>query len=395
MRTVYLMVLLFFMISSHANEASKNFNFSGFSRVVVGTLDDKNASFEGYDNSISFSQRSLLAIQLEANISEKVSVTTQLLAHSSETRDSGVEWLYLTYRPTKSIRFKAGRMRTPFFTYSDVLDVGFAYPWISPPQQVYNAYLFDYLDGVSASYEYSAADFGIEFEAYIGEFDDTINVGNTSEEKAKATNFSGLSILFKSDKLQIRASTHSGETEFEIPELDQFSSMLRLASFNQTADSLVSKGNARLNQLGVTYDELDYFLKAEWIGISSPILIVPNINSYYLTAGYNLFPFTFHATYANNSVSYEDMLTEIPYGLSPQVDALAAGYSNIYNSLDDDSVKSLSIGVRWDFNISMALKAELTHLKGKQGERSFFNITNPEDFDRRANLVQVAWEWVF
>ena len=73
------------------------------------------------------------------------SVTAQGLFRSDSTTvsgESGLEWLYLTYTPTTNLQIKIGKLRTPFFTMSDFSDVGFAYPWINPPQQVYDTYLF-------------------------------------------------------------------------------------------------------------------------------------------------------------------------------------------------------------------------------------------------------------
>jgi len=51
-------------------------------------------------------------------------------------------------------QFKLGKLRTPFFlTIAISKDVGYAYPWISPPQQVYMVFLFEVIEGASASYE--------------------------------------------------------------------------------------------------------------------------------------------------------------------------------------------------------------------------------------------------
>ena len=116
--------------------------FSGFARLVGGYLDEEKATYLDYDDSISFGEHSLFALQTDVDFSEQFSFTTQLLAHASHRRDSGVEWAYLTYRPTRNWQFKAGKLRTPFFMYSDTLDVGLAYPWIVPPQQVYLPYVF-------------------------------------------------------------------------------------------------------------------------------------------------------------------------------------------------------------------------------------------------------------
>ena len=66
-------------------------HFSGFARLVGGYLDDKHAIYQGYDDSIGFGEHSLFALQTDVDFSAKLSFTAQLLAHSSSTRDSGLE----------------------------------------------------------------------------------------------------------------------------------------------------------------------------------------------------------------------------------------------------------------------------------------------------------------
>ena len=55
--------------------------FSGFARVVAGYLDEEMASFEGYDDSISFSEQSLIGLQADIRLTDTLTVATQLLAH--------------------------------------------------------------------------------------------------------------------------------------------------------------------------------------------------------------------------------------------------------------------------------------------------------------------------
>ena len=123
-------------------DISERVEISGFGRIIGGYLSTDSAKYEKYTNSIDFSQQSLLAVQGDVRITDHLSLSGQLLAHASSQRESGVEWLYLNYEPSANWRFKIGKLRTPFFRYSDVLDVGFTYPWISAPQQVYSGFLF-------------------------------------------------------------------------------------------------------------------------------------------------------------------------------------------------------------------------------------------------------------
>jgi len=272
--------------------------------------------------------------------------------------------------------------------------VGYSYPWISLPQQVYNGYLFDSYEGVSASYELVSSNFSASIEAFYGVLNDDLTIGDRTIA-ADIKKFQGLIFSVQHNNFKLRMSTHKGNVSVDLPDLNQFARFLTQASYLREAESLETSGKVEVNQLSVNYDDLDYFIKSEFVQIKSPILVFPETFSYYLSAGYIISPLTFHATYASNTADYGKLNSSIPSGLAPQIDALAQGYTSIFESLDRVDLDSLSVGVRWDFRPGMAFKADITHLRGKSGQRSFFAITQPADFDYRANLLLVALEWVF
>ena len=371
-------------------------HFSGFARLVGGYLDDKHAIYQGYDDSIGFGEHSLFALQTDVDFSAKLSFTAQLLAHSSSTRDSGLEWAYLTYRPSQRWQFKGGKLRTPFLIYSDIIDVGFTYPWVIPPQQVYSPYMAANFTGLSAAYQFNIQDWGIAAEAYWGDFDGDITV-DTTRIDTKFDNLQGLILEVNRGNLHMRASYHHGHVDAELPRLYSFKQRLRQAGFARSARSLIPKGDSTFAQAAISYSELDYFLKAEWIHIASDTLAIPEFDSYYLSGGYTFYPsFTAHATFSELSAKTPRPVDEIPAGVAPPLDALRSAYIEVFNrSTRNDNLQSLSVGLRWDLNPSLALKAEWIHLNGDRDQRSFFTFDPAREFDRKANLLLFALEWIF
>ena len=368
--------------------------FSGFARLVGGYLDEERATYLDYDDSIDLGQHSLFALQADVDFSEQFSFTTQLLAHASKRRDSGLEWAYMTYRPTKNWQFKAGKLRTPFFKHSDTLDVGFAYPWVVPPQQVYNPAMFSTYTGLSATYRFNIQDWGIETEAYWGRFDDEIAIG-ARQIDVKVDDLSGIVLNLRRDSLRLRASYHRGDADASLPELSAFAQQLRGAGFARSANSLNTDGNTSFLQAAISYETLDYFLKAQWMSIDSELSIVPRIHGYYLSGGYLFNPITIHATFAELSAETLRPIEEIPAGV-PQLARLRSAYRGAFNRAGaNDNLRSFSVGLRWDLNPSMALKAEWLHLDGDRDQRSFFSFDPAADFDRKANLFLFAVEWIF
>lgn len=377
-----------------AADDSRDFEVSGFARVVAGYLNESTASYQGYDDSLSVSEQSLLGLQAEYAFNEQLSVAAQLLAHSGDNRNSGVEWLYVRYEPTPNWRFKAGKLRTPLFKYSDSLDVGFAYPWITPPQQIYSAYFFTNYDGITATYRQFYADTSVDIEAFWGKYEETSNFTG-DEIPVGADPLCGLVLRLQRNNLELHAGyIESEDFTADIPELEQFAQTLDFAGFAQSAESLRFDGKADGFVVGLNYNSLDYFVAAEWSKIESDVLLVPSNESFYATVGYNFYPFQVHATYASSEVEYQQASNQIPLGLSPELDQLSFAYDGIIAALPEDELDSITVGIRYDIITNVALKGEVSWLDGAQAERAFFIISD-NTFDRQATLYQVAVEWVF
>lgn len=386
--------MLFVVLSGATLADDIKLDYSGFVRIVGGYLDEKYANYEGYHNQFSLTEDSLVGLQAELEFTDKLSVTAQLLGHSGDDRDSGVEWFYVTYEPIEKLQIKLGRMRTPFFSLSDVIDVGFAYPYVMPPQQVYNGFLFDQYDGVNLAYDTDIHNFRLRLETYIGQFDGDSTVADDTAATEVRDMF-GLIGKLGYDNLELRVAYFTGDIDVEVASLNGLSAILNQQGFYKTAATLNTKGRPDVYQYSLAYDGLRYFAKAEFTQIKATFFTAPETKSHYFTAGINLSPVTLHITKAMSSVEYSVPVSEIPLGVHPSLDFLAQSYQTLYSSLPRDDLNSLSAGIRWDVKYDLALKAEVTKLDGDAGERAFFEITDTAQFDRNAVLYMFALEWVF
>ena len=391
---------------------SDRVHFSGFARLVGGYLDAEDVHYAGYDDTISFGQHSLFALQTDVELTETLSFTTQLLAHASAIRDSGLEWAYLSWRPSSSWNFKAGKMRTPLYLHSNTLDVGYTYPWIIPPQQVYVPYLFPGFNGLSAAYQFNIGAWDMEAEAYWGNFEGSVSVQDELYFDVTVDNFRGLILDMYRGNLHLRASYHLAHAGVEFQstartgrQIDQLIKQLRQNGFARSADSLDKKSDASFTQVAISYETLDYFLKAEWTRMNQgDAFLIPQYDSYYLSGGYTFYPFelpiTAHATFASLNESETDVPRpvneKIPSGI-PLPPPLQSAYAQAFDIRRGfrDNLDSLSVGLRWDVNPAVALKAEWVHLRGERDLRSLFTVDQAPDFDRKANLFLLGLEWVF
>lgn len=392
-----LQVLAFIFALYHFPATSGELDLSGYARVIGGYLDEKSVEYRGYDDSLSFSPSSLLGLQADYYFNDKWSATAQGLLRSDNTTvsgESGLEWLYLTYTPTDRLQIKAGKLRTPFFTMSDFSDVGFAYPWINPPQQVYDTYLFKTFNGIDAIYKFGSESFDVSLEGYYGEESSSIGIG-TFKTGIEVDNLIGAIAKVNIENIEFRISRYNANIKLDLKSIDQFQDVLSSFNFNKSADTLHTYGDAHAEQFGVIYDNLDYFLRGEWVKIKTDLDIIPTIQSYYLTVGYNNAPFTYHLTFADSDVEINSIQDEIPLGVSADLDQLAFAYQSVFNESAPDSLKTWTIGIRWDALPNLALKAELSTLEGKDVYNSFFITSDNISFDRKTNLYLIGLDWVF
>jgi hypothetical protein len=123
------------LATSYANAEVR---INGFASIVGGkSLEDDRGRY-GYDDDISFKNESVFALQISADLQEKLSATAQIVARGNNDFDAEFEWAYLTYEFNDELQLSAGKMRVPFYRYSDFIDVGYAYRWVRPPESVYS-----------------------------------------------------------------------------------------------------------------------------------------------------------------------------------------------------------------------------------------------------------------
>ncbi|GAB2992420.1 hypothetical protein [Psychrosphaera aestuarii] len=375
------------------NKPEDKFSFSGFGQLVIGKLNTDKANYNDYDDSFSFKSESLLGLQFDYKFTEQLSLSSQVIAYSNSKRNSGISWLTLNYQPNKNVLVKIGKLKVPFFNYSDISNVGFSYPWITLPEQVYNDYMFDEVDGVFFRYDVPVSIFSFNLEGYWGSKKDTYYIGHDLID-IDVDDLKGLIANIGANNLSFRASIHQAHNNSGDRRILEFSKQLRQLGFTESADSLSLKGDVNFYQVSINYDNLDYFIRSEWSKVSPKEISIPTIESSYFTIGYNQYPFTVSLTRGASNTSYSGRAFDIPLGVSPELDALNNLYNFTYNSLPRDTLDSTSLGIRWDWQTNIAIKTDVTWLKGQPNNRSFYNIID-ESFDRKSTLFQVAITWVF
>ncbi|CAA0120111.1 Uncharacterised protein [BD1-7 clade bacterium] len=135
-------------------------DFSGFASVVFGQTfsDEKEGQVYDIPTDLDLNGFNRLGLRLDADLQHKLSFTTQFIAFGSSDYEPKVDWLNVSYHFTPEISITAGRSRIPFYFFSSVVDVGYAYVWITAPEAVYQTEALRSVDGLTFRYTADMAD---------------------------------------------------------------------------------------------------------------------------------------------------------------------------------------------------------------------------------------------
>lgn len=101
-------------------------------------------------------QGSIVGLQVEAQLSQKLNFTTQLVGtYGDDDFNAEASWAFLKYQFTPDVALSAGRYRQPMFLYSDTYQVGATYPWVNPPVAIYSLMPWTNLNGALLNLSHS------------------------------------------------------------------------------------------------------------------------------------------------------------------------------------------------------------------------------------------------
>ncbi|MDH5765275.1 MAG: hypothetical protein OEZ38_04595 [Gammaproteobacteria bacterium] len=89
-------------------------------------------------DAISVEYDTRYGINLRTELTSNISGAAQLLAHNRDGMqyDMDLEWGFVEYE-VGNLRLRVGKLNLQTFLLSDYIEVGYLYPWVRPPEEVY------------------------------------------------------------------------------------------------------------------------------------------------------------------------------------------------------------------------------------------------------------------
>lgn len=128
------------------------------------TADWSNAGV--YTRDASFKPESRVGIQATYKPNPQTTLVGQLVSRGTDGTPN-LQWAYAGYKLNKSWEIQVGRKRIPLYYYSDFQDAGVAYPWVSPPPELYGWEATNY-NGASLRYNGSMGETNLAATLFAG-----------------------------------------------------------------------------------------------------------------------------------------------------------------------------------------------------------------------------------
>lgn len=404
-----------------ADCASADFDLTGFLSVAAGKLGNDELVLNEYDDDWSITSESVLGLQLDASLTNRLSTTVQVVgrgySQQSGEQDISIDWAFGRYQLSSLVSIRVGRMRMPLFLYSDVLEVGYAYPWVRPPIDMYQPGVvsLDYFDGADVVVVGAVNNIDYDIQLGIGRYDTKVG-GLLNIKSDRTVDFSA---RLTATDWQLRYSYVTLlDVDITASEFDPVIDGLEVLGqsypdFTPVKDALRTTSDRLIyHAIGGRYDYNSWQFSSEIFRARLKGDSESEFKGWYFSTGYQWRQFFPYAVWGYSVQRYlsdmESLLVatedDIPRGANSEVDSLRNAAQGVA-SLGTGSQHSFTIGLRYDVTSTSAIKFEAQRfsfggksrgvLSASNLASAFLRVPGVAPQNDHATLLAVSYDWVF
>jgi hypothetical protein len=388
-------VVAIFLATSSAQASSGDLNIYGFMSVGVGILDKNEVTIEDFEGEGNFKQDTLLALQVSKQVNDKTTATGQLVSRGTDDFKTEAAWAYVSYQSDSDLTARMGRLRIPFFNYSEFLEVGYAYNWVRLPSDVYNI-PFSSFDGFDFTQRFSIGALDSSIQLNYGRLNDELTIFE-EDYSSDLKNMAGLSLTSSYGNWGFRIAGQRTEMTLDTAPDAEYIAAVQTATIAQfthnanpseesgasllaAAESLTEAEVAFSKQRRIDQAQTGAILYAQQLGLDI------DAAKEFALDGHTADFYNAALMFDNGSFSFISEVTAIEYESGLLVDNRAwltsiaqrigettthLTYStsrDVLNSGDSGKLqealmlqgedKSVTLGLRYDYDVNTALKVE-------------------------------------
>ena len=386
---------------------------SGFGTGALTYADTDRAEFarpnqaSGSSKDVRTGIDSNLGLQADMPVNSWLSLTAQGLVRRDAEENYGAElsWAFAKARISDELSVRVGRVGLPVFMISDYRNVGYANHMLRPPAEVYSQVPFNSIDGADITWQHSFGDTSVTSQLAYGNVKSPLS-GNID---AKGKQIAALNISAEHGPFTVRAGHAVAKVTIDDSvSLNTLLGGLRAAGAGYRFPQLTTLANeiqanekrARFSSLGLSMDWNDIVVQTEFAKRNTETY-VNDTTAWYVMGGYRVgkfMPYVSHANLKIDSAIVNTVPASCPAGYpaacTPTMQALGAGVRRLPNTgVGQGEQSTNTLGVRWDFASSVALKAQIDRVTPKNGTGLFVNAQ--PGFRDTVTVGAVALDFVF
>jgi predicted porin len=267
------------------------------------------------------------------------------------------DWAFASYKLNNNVSVRAGRVRLPLYLASEYVEVGYAYPWVRPPAEVYRVAPVNAITGVTVPLKANLGGMDLVVQPYAGSLEFTTQSRGLTAQ-IKGENLVGASIDLSNDTLRLHASYFTDKTTANtkvpvplcdptIPYPTPGSCPPGLGVITGDLDVTVLDTSAfEAWDVGMTMDWRNIMLMTEYVRGNFGTVLDDEFG-WYATLGYKMGNFLPYLTYAER---YSDKVTDDPSTIANEPFLLGGSIQ---------SQNTIALGLRYNIGNASALKFEV------------------------------------
>jgi hypothetical protein len=318
------------------------YQFNGFGTVGVthmGGESDLDYGIQGQTNDgWRGDQLSKLAVQLRYGITDTLSVTGQLGTKPvQDSWEAGPGNLYLAWQANDNLTLRGGRLGTPIYMYSETLNVGFSYPWLRLPEEVYSLVQLTSHDGGDVLYNRSTDIGTLSFQVAGGQAIKRDHYALDDMQELDYRDVFATNVALSTDNFGTFRIGYA-EADLKIT-LDETITNVFGAQENVQFNALDAQ-KGKFSSIGHQYDDGTWLSAAEAVKLTIERDDDAETNAFYIMGGRRFGDYLAHVTYGQldeSSGRQVSMTYGLNYSITPTV-TLKSEYKRVDTSQSDESI---------------------------------------------------------
>jgi hypothetical protein len=380
------------------------FSTSGYGTVGAAYNGDRSADYvpsilsangAGYNRRVSTDLDTRLGLQFSAS-KNALSAVLQLVSEQQidGTYRPQVEWANLKYQVTPDLAVRAGRIALPVFLAADYRKVGYAYPWVRPPVEVYSSVPISHSDGVDLTWRWNQGNLKHVTQLSYGRN----NQKSGADSHVEARAIIGLQHTLSWGSETVRLSALTADLTVDLVH-EQFLLYRQLGPVGAALADRYDVDHKRTDSfsLGYSHDPGDWFATGEIVRTNTRSYLGDR-TAWFVSGGLRRGAFTPYLGYSSVTPNMANStpgvpLAGLPPPLVPAVAQLNAGLNDILRYIP--AQRTVSAGLRWDWSDSIAVKLQHERVTPRGGTYGTFEYIQPGFGGSTRRITSATVDFVF